>query len=45
MNDEAITAEIIKELMVLKDTSEVSSEQVLVWAQRMEKCKGHKMQH
>ena len=31
MNDEAITAEIIKELIVLKDTSEVSSEQVLTW--------------
>ena len=30
MNDEAITAKLIKELMVLKDTSEASSEQVLV---------------
>ena len=36
MNDESITAEIIKEMMVLKDTSEVSSEQVLAWAKRVE---------
>ena len=31
MNNEAITTEIIKELMILKDTGEVSSEQILVW--------------
>ena len=35
MNNDAITAEIIEELTTLKDTSEVSSEQVLVWAQRV----------
>ena len=32
MNVKTITAKIITELMVLKLTSEVSSEQVLVWA-------------
>ena len=36
MNDEAIAAEIIIELTVLKDTSEVSSEQVLVRVQSVE---------
>ena len=32
LNSEAIIAEIIKELISLKDTSEVSSEHVLMWA-------------
>ena len=36
MNDECITVRIIKELMVLKDTSDVSSEQFLFLAQRTE---------
>ena len=35
MYNEAITAEIIPDLMVLKDTSEISSEHVLVWAHRV----------
>ena len=38
MNDEAITAKVFKELMFLKDTSEVCSEQVLVWVE----CRGKK---
>ena len=33
LNDETITVEIVKELTALKDTSEVSSEKVLIWAQ------------
>ena len=33
LDDENQIAEIIKELMALKDTSEVSSKQVLMWAQ------------
>ena len=36
MISEAITAEIIKELMTLKDTSEVSNEQVLVLTKGLE---------
>ena len=35
MNDEAITAKIIKGLMAIRDTSEVSSGQVIVWALRV----------
>ena len=38
MNDETITAKIIKELIVLKDASEVRSEQVLVFAERAQKA-------
>ena len=36
MNNEATTAKITKELAALKDTTEVSSEEVLVWDQRVE---------
>ena len=36
LNVETIIAEIIKELTTLSDTSEVASEQVLMWAQRVE---------
>ena len=36
MKDEAITSKIITEVIVLKDTSKVSIEHVLVWAQRVE---------
>ena len=42
MNDEATTAEIIKELMVLNNTSGVSSEQVLVWAKKVEAQRAQK---
>ena len=42
INAEIIIAKIIKELMVLKDTSEVSSEQILVWARKMEAQKSQK---
>ena len=36
LNNETITAKIIKELTALKDMSGVISEQVLIWAQRVE---------
>ena len=36
MNNDTITAKVIKELMVLKDTSEVRKELTLVWTQRVE---------
>ena len=42
MNDEAITAKIIKKLTALKHTSEVTNEQVLVWVQRVEVQKAQK---
>ena len=42
MNDKAITAKIIKEFRALKDISEVSSEHILVWAQRVEVQRAHK---
>ena len=41
LNDETIIAMTIKELTVLKDTSQVSTEQFLIWAQRVE---GQRMQ-
>ena len=34
--DETIIAKIIKELPALKDTSEMSGEQVLMWAKKVE---------
>ena len=44
-DDETITVKIIKELTALKDTGGVSSEQVLVLAQRSAKnTEGHFMQ-
>ena len=42
MNDETITAEVIKEWMGLKDTSEPSSKHVLPCAQRIEGKRAHK---
>ena len=36
LNDETITDEIIKELTVIKDTSKLSAEKVLVWGQTVE---------
>ena len=36
LDDETIIVEIIKELTTLKDTSEASSEQVLMWIQKEE---------
>ena len=36
LDDETIVAERIKQLMALKDTGKMSSEQVLMWAQRVE---------
>ena len=35
LDDETIIVEIIKQLTALKDTSEVSGEQILIWAQRV----------
>ena len=36
MNNEAITGKIIKESRDPKDTSDVSSEHILIWAKRVE---------
>ena len=36
MNTETIKAGIIKELTILKDAIEMSSEEVLMWVQRVE---------
>ena len=36
INDEEIMQEIIKELMAKRNMSEIDSEQVLMWAQRIE---------
>ena len=42
MSDKTITAKIIKELIAPKDTSEVSSEKVLVWVQMVEVLRAKK---
>ena len=42
LDDENMVEEIIRELKALKDTSEVSSEQILLWIQRVETQRAQK---
>ena len=42
LNDKAITVKITKKLMVPKDTSKVTSDQVLVWGQRVKAQRSQK---
>ena len=36
INDEIVTKEIIKEVTTIRETSDITSEQVLHWAKRLE---------
>ena len=43
LNDETVITKIIKEPKALKNTSKASSEQVLLWAQRVEAERAQKV--